>query len=139
MHTTKLFLDYAASYLDAILTFSARTMVLSVHSKASYLMEPKEQSRAGGHFFMSNNSDNPKNNGEVLNITQIIKLVMLSAAEVEIGTLHLNSKQAIPTRTVAIKMRHPQPPTPIKTDNTTVLIFVLKNLQQRAIKSADMK
>ena len=50
MKKTKLFLDYAASHLDAVLTYQASNMVLALHSDASYLSEPKARSRAGGHF-----------------------------------------------------------------------------------------
>ena len=41
MENIKLFLDYAASHQDAILTYQASDMVLIVHSNASYLSEPK--------------------------------------------------------------------------------------------------
>ena len=114
-------------------------MVLTVHSDASYLTEPRARSRAGGHFFMSDNAEDPRNNGAVLNISQIIKSVVSSAAEAEIGALFINSRQAIPARTTAAEMGHVQPPTPIQTDNTTALGFVLKNLTPRATKSMDMK
>ena len=53
------FLDYAASQDKAILTYQKSDMVLAVHSDASYLSEAKAHSRAGGHFFMSNNSEFP--------------------------------------------------------------------------------
>ena len=92
------FLDYAASHPDAILTYRASEMVLAVHSDASYLSEPKARSRAGGHFFLSDHSENPPNNGAVLNIAQIIKNVMTSAADAEIGALFVNSRQSIPSR-----------------------------------------
>ena len=39
------FLDYVASYPDAILTFSASKIVLNVHGDAPYLAEPKARSR----------------------------------------------------------------------------------------------
>ena len=65
---TKQFLDYVASHLDAILTFSASSMVLVVHSDASYLIDPTVRSQAGSYFFMSNDSQDLKNNGAVLNI-----------------------------------------------------------------------
>ena len=78
-------------------------------------------------------------NGVVLNNAQIIKNVMLSAAESEIGVLFINSRQAIPARTTVEEMGHPQPPTPIQTDNTTALGFVSKNLQPKATKSVDMR
>jgi hypothetical protein len=48
-------------------------MKLAVHSNASYLGEIKEHSRAGGHFFLSNEATIPTNNGAVLNIAHIIK------------------------------------------------------------------
>ena len=66
-------LDYAATHPDAIITYHASTMVLSAHSNASYLSESKSRSRAGGHFFMSNNEPIPANNGDVVTISQIIK------------------------------------------------------------------
>ena len=139
MRKTLQFFDYVATHPDAILTYSKSSMVLNVHSDASYLCEPKAKSRAGGHFFLSNDDDDPANNGAVLNIAQIIKNVMSSAAEAEIGALFLNSRQAIPARHTLIEMGHKQPPTPIQTDNTTALGFVMKNLQPKATKSTDMK
>ena len=136
---TKKFLDYVALHPDAVLTFSASNMVLNVHSDASYLTEPKARSRAGGHFFMSDNSKDPKDNGAILNVAKIIKNVMSSAAEAKIGALFINSRQAVPTRTALEEMGHPQPPTPIQTDNTTALGFVKKNLHPKATKSVDMR
>jgi hypothetical protein len=44
MENIKLFLDYAASHQDTILTYQASDMVLIVHSDASYLSEPKTRS-----------------------------------------------------------------------------------------------
>ena len=52
MADTKLFLDYAATHEDAVVTYQASDMVLVVHSDASYLSKPKARSWAGGHFFM---------------------------------------------------------------------------------------
>ena len=60
------FLDYVATHPDAIATYNSSDMVLTVHSDAPYLSKSNAQSRAGGHFFMSNNSANPPNNGVVL-------------------------------------------------------------------------
>ena len=74
-------LDYLASQEEAIITYSASDMILAAHSDAGYLNEPQARSRAGGHFFLSNNAAIPQNNGAVLNIAQSIKNVMSSAAE----------------------------------------------------------
>jgi hypothetical protein len=51
-------------------------MVLVGHSDASYLSKLKVRSRVGGHFFMSNNTAKPPNNGAILTIAQIIKALM---------------------------------------------------------------
>eukprot|EP00804_Cyclotella_cryptica_P013681 CCRYP_016123-RA/>CCRYP_016123-RA protein AED:0.28 eAED:0.28 QI:0/0/0/1/0/0/3/0/318 len=59
-------------------------MILAAHSDASYLSESNARSRAGGHFFLSENDHYPTNNGAVLTISQIIKVVMSSAAEAEL-------------------------------------------------------
>ena len=88
---------------------------------------------------MSNNTDVPPNNGAVLNVAQIIKAVMSSAAEAEIGALFINAREAIPARTTLEEMGHPQPPTPMQTDNTTALGVVNRNLQPRRTKAMDMR
>jgi hypothetical protein len=85
MENIKSFLNYAASHQDAILTYQASNMVLIVHSNKSYLSKPKAQSCARGHFFMLSSVTNLHNNSAVLNISQIIKSVMSSVAEAELG------------------------------------------------------
>ncbi len=96
MKNTKLFLNYAASHQDAIITYQASDMVLVVHSNTSYLSKPKAQSHAGDHFFMSSDTKDPANNGAVLNIAQLIKAVMSSAAEAKLGALYINACKAVP-------------------------------------------
>ena len=135
----KLFLDYAATHPDAIITYRASDMVLVGHSDASYLSESKARSRAGGHFFMSSDNADPPNNGAVLTIAQIIKNVMSSAAEAELGALFINCREAIPARHALLEMGHPQPPTPMQTDNTTALGVVNNNIASKRLKSMDMK
>jgi hypothetical protein len=70
---------------------------------------------------MSSNTKDPSNNGAVLNIAQIIKSVMSSAAEAELGALYVNACKAIPQRQLLEEMGRPQPPTPMQTDNSTAL------------------
>ena len=96
MKKVKQFLDYAVTHQDAIITYRASDMVIAVHSDASYLSETKARSQAGGHFFLSENDEYPSNNGAVLTIAQIIKAVMSSAAEADIGALCINSREAVP-------------------------------------------
>ena len=75
---------------DAIITYNASNMVLAGHSDASYISETKACSISGGHFLMSNNSAITTNNGAVITIAQIIKSVISSAAEAELGALFIN-------------------------------------------------
>ncbi len=111
-------LDYCAMQEEAIITYKASKMILHVHSNAGYLNEKKARSRAGGHFFLSNNDNCPPNNGAILTNATIIKAVMSLAAKAKFGALYLNSKEAIYLRQILHKMGHPQPRTPIQTNNT---------------------
>ena len=47
---------------------------------------------------MSSDIPDPPNNGAVLNIAQIIRAVMASAAEAEIGAMFINAREAVPTQ-----------------------------------------
>lgn len=70
-------------------------MILAVHSDVGYLNKHKAQSRSGGHFFMSDNTDTPHNNGAVLNIAHIIKHVISPATKVEIAALYMMAREVI--------------------------------------------
>jgi hypothetical protein len=52
-------LDYCATQEEVIIIYSARKMILAVHSDAGYCNEKKSRSQAGGHFFLSNNNEFP--------------------------------------------------------------------------------
>ena len=139
MDKVKQFLDYVASHEEPVLTYSASEMVLAGHSDGSYLSERNARSRAGGHWFLSNNSADPPFNGAILNISQIIKAVMSSAAEAELGALFINAREAAYIRKILIEMGHPQPRTPLQTDNSTAEGVVNKNVQTKKLKSMDMR
>jgi hypothetical protein len=141
-HTLELIkwlLDYAATNPDAILTYESSDMILAVHSDASYLSEANARSRVGGHFFCSSDVSAPPNNGAVLNISKILKAVMSSAAEAELGALYINASEAVPMRQLLAEMGHKQPKTPIQTDNTTACGVVNNNIQPRRTKAMDMR
>ena len=138
MTLAKQFLDYASTQPDAIITYHTSDMVLSAHSDASYLSASKARSRARGHFFMSNNSPIPANNGAIVTISQIIKAVMYSAAEAELGALFINCREAIPARHALKAMGHEQPPTPMQTDNATAHGVETKKISSKRLKSMYM-
>ena len=88
---------------------------------------------------MSENDEFPNNNGAVLTISQIIKAVMSSAAEAELGALYINAREAIPMRHLLEEMGHKQPPTPLQTDNSTALGVVKQIIQPKRTKAMDMR
>ena len=133
------FLDYAATHPDAIITFHDIDMVLSGHSDVYCLSESKARSRVGSHFSLSKNSSEPPNNGAILTVNQIIKAVMSSAAEADLGALYINFREAIPARQILIAMVNPQPPTKMQTDNTTSLRLVNNTIAPRRTKAMDMR
>jgi hypothetical protein len=135
----KWLLDYAATNPDAILTYKKSNMVLAVHSNASYLSEPSARSRVHGHFFCSADVDDPPNNGDVLNISKILKDVMSSAAKTKLGALYIIAREAIPMRHHLKEIGHKQPPTPIQTNNSTAHGFITNNIQPRRTKAMDMR
>ena len=91
MEQAKQCLDYVASHGNAVITYNATDMVLDVHNDAGYYNKPGARSRAGG-LFPSKHEKIPPNNGSILNVAQIIKAVISSAAEAERGPLLYVSK-----------------------------------------------
>jgi hypothetical protein len=140
-------LNYAATHPDATIRYKASDMILYDHSDASYLSEPKARSRAGGHFFLSQKPSDPTKaptqqpplNGPIHTVCQILRNVMASAAESEVGALFLNAQDAIPIRNTLIELGHPQPPTPIQTDNSTAAGFANDTIKQKRSKAIDMR
>ena len=114
-------------------------MVLAVHRDAGYLNEANARSRAGGHFFLSDHSTYPPNNGAILNVAQIIKNVMSLAAEAGLGALFICAREAVYIRHILKEMGHPQPPTPIQTDNSTAEGVVNSKIQPKRTKAMDMR
>ena len=88
------FLDYCASNPDAQIIYRASDMQLHIDSDAAYLVAPKARSRAGGYHYLGN-KDGTLFNGPIFILAKVIKAVMSSAAESEVGALYLNAREAI--------------------------------------------
>ncbi len=132
-------LDYCASQEEAILMYDKSSMILAVHSDTSYLNKCKSQSRAGGHFYLSNNVPYPPNNGDILNITKVIDVVISSAAEAELGALFMNAREAVYLQCILAKMGHLQPKTPIQMDDSTMEGVINSKIQPKHTKLMDMR
>jgi hypothetical protein len=120
-------LNYAATHPGAILQYTTSSMVLYIHSNASYNCEPKACSHVGGHFDLSDTPVNPSkppvnqppHNGTIHTISSILKNVISSATDAEFAVLFHNACDCASLRTTLVEMGHPQPPTPIQIDNST--------------------
>jgi len=140
-------LDYCATHPDATIRFHASDMVLWTHSDASYLTAPKGRSRAAGYSFLSSRPSSPPSdstpvppdNGPIHVLCQIMRSVVSSAAEAELGALFLNAQDICPIRVALDELGHPQPATPIQTDNNTASGIVNDTVKQRRSKSIDMR
>jgi hypothetical protein len=64
---------------------------------------------------------------------------MSSAAEAELGALFINAKTAVSMRQTLIELGHPQPCTPIQTDNATAHALLTNKILPKALKAMDMR
>jgi hypothetical protein len=70
-------------------------MILNIHSDASYLSEHGAKSRSGVLFYMGRHIDsqNKLTRGVILIISTILRHVMSSAAEAEIGSMFVTQRK----------------------------------------------
>ena len=81
----------------------------------------------------------PPNNGAILTIAKIIKNVMSSAAEAELGALYIMAREAVYIRQILQELGHKQPRTPMQTDNTTAEAIINNKVQPKRTKAMDMR
>jgi hypothetical protein len=132
--TTNQLLDYLAAHPDATIRYHASDMILHIHSDASYLSVSNARSRLGGLFFCSDKSPHEDNlNGSILNVASVIKNVVASAAESEVGACFQKSQSGAPLRVTHTELGHIQPPTPLRTDNSTAFGILNKTKKTKAM------
>ena len=108
---TKL-LNYVAAHPNAFIRYHSSGIQLYVHRDASYLSVNKARSRAGGIHYLSDPPPNPQDlsnytpllNGIIHVVCKILRNIMSSAAEAELGALFLNAKEAVPIYTTLIEI-----------------------------------
>jgi hypothetical protein len=117
---TNQLLDYLATHPDAAIRCHASNMILHIHSDASYLSVSNTRSCLGGLFFLENKfPEQDTLNRSILNVASVIKNVVASAAESEVGACFQNAQSGAPFRVTLTELGHTQPPTPLQTDNST--------------------
>jgi hypothetical protein len=136
---TNQLLDYLATHPDATIRYHASDMTLHIHSDASYLSVSNAQSRLGGLFFLGNKiPEQDKLNG-ILNVASVIKNVVASAPESEVGACFHNAQNGAPLRATITELGHTQPPTPLRTDNSTAFGILNETIKQKISKAMYMR
>jgi hypothetical protein len=129
---TNQLLDYLASHPDATIRYHVSNMILHIHSDASYLSVSNARSCLGGLFFLGNKyPEQDKLNGSILNVASVIKNVVASAVESEVGACFHNPQSGTPLRVTLTELGHTQPPTPLRTDNSTAYGIVNETIKQK--------
>ena len=135
-------LDYLATNATAKVRFHRSDMIMNVHSDASYLLESKARSRTCGHFFMGWTpvDDEPlRLNGAFFVNTTIMRFVVASAAEAEMGTLFRNCQDGIIFRLTLADMGHPQPKTPVHCNNATAVGIANNTVKRQRARAMEMQ
>jgi hypothetical protein len=121
-------LNFAATHPDAVLSYHASDMVLHIHSDAPHHSTSIDR-----------NSFPPPINVNIHVPCSIMNVVVSSASEAELGALFHNGKEAAWLRTTLHDMGHPQPPTPIQTDNSCAAGIANGTAKQRLSKLINMR
>jgi hypothetical protein len=91
-------------------------------------------------FFLGNKSPEKDTlNGSILNVAALIKNLVASAVESEVGACFHNAQSGAPLRVTLTELGHTQPPTPLRTDNSTAYGIVNETIKQKRSKAMDMR
>jgi hypothetical protein len=125
-------IDYLDTHLDATIRYHASNMILHIHSDASYLSVSNARSRLRGLFFLGNKPPkHDKLNRSILIVASVIKNVVASAAESEVGACFHNAQSGAPLRVTLTELVHTQPPMPLCTDNSTAFGILNETIKQK--------
>ena len=136
-------LDYFYTHPNAKIRFYASDMLLYVDSDTAYLIAEKAKSRVAGFYYCSNKTKtgkkpNPPINGPIHIECKLLQHVVTSVAEAETAGLFLNCQKIIEIKQMLNALGHPQPATPVKTDNVTAASFVTDVIKKKRSKAWDV-
>jgi hypothetical protein len=72
-------------------------------------------------------------------VASIIKNVVASAAESEVGACFQSAQSGAPLRVTLTELGHIQPPTPLRTDNSTAFGILNETIKQKRSKAMDIR
>jgi hypothetical protein len=115
-------------------------MILHIHSDVSYISVSNARSRLGGLFLCGDKPPQQDTlNGSILNVASVIKKVVASAAESEVRACFHNAQSGAPLRVTLTEWGHTQPPTALRTDNSTAFGILNETIEQKRSKAMDMR
>jgi hypothetical protein len=107
-------------------------MILHIHSDASYLSVSNARIRLGGLFFCGDKTAREDTlNGFIINVASVIKHVVASVAESEVGACFQNAQSGASLRVTLTELGHIQPATPLGTDKYTALGILNETMKQK--------
>jgi hypothetical protein len=127
-------LDYLASNSEAKVRYHASDMIMDIHFDISYPSKTKACSRACGHFFMGwmpKNGEPIKLNGTFFVNTTILRFVVASVVEAELGALFHNCHDGIFFCQTLANLSHSQPKTPVHCDNAAAVSITKNTVKQQ--------
>ena len=131
-------LGYASSHPNNCLVIHASSMLLRIHSDASYLSRPKSGSVAGGFHYLGN-PDHNSLNAPVLCHSTLIPVVVGAVSEAEYAAAYANAQIGVDERQILANLGYPQPLTPIFCDNECAVGLANGTVRPKKSKSIDMR
>jgi hypothetical protein len=133
-------LNYCNTHPETKIRYHASDMILHIQSDGFYLSKKEATSRAGVFFYMgsSTTTDQKNTNGAILIISKVLKHVMSSAAEAEIGAVFYKCQGRSSDSRNIRRIRAHSAPTPMDIDNTTVTGYSNGTIKQKWTKAMDM-
>jgi hypothetical protein len=122
---TNQLLDYLETHPDATIRYHA----------TSYLSVSHARIRLDGLLFCGDKPPKEDNlNGSILNVASVMKNVVASTAQSDVGASSQNKQSGAPLIITLIELGHTQPATPLHTDNFTAF-GILNETIKKTFKS----
>ena len=113
-------------------------MIPHVDGCAACPAAPEARSGAGGCQH-SSDLKGTVHDGPVLTTAKVMKNVMASATEAELGALFMNAQEAVGIRNCLGAMGHTQPATPIRADDNAANGIINNTMKQKRSKAIDVR
>ena len=143
-------LNFCANNHNPKVRYYDSDMQLCGHTDASYLSVSKARSCAAAYFYLSTDNGallppdhksklTARPNGAIHVMSTVIRQVLSSTTEAEVGATFYGCQDAVPLRNTLNKIGHVQEATLIITDNESCEVILNNTFEQRRLKAMDMR